>query len=431
MNYEEARVYLAQVSKYGSVLGLENMKELLGRLGNPQDELKFIHISGTNGKGSLLAYLSAILSAAGYQTGRYLSPTLFSYRERIQINGESIEKEALARHTTAVAQAAEAMKKDGKGCPTVFEVETAVSFLYFKEKNCDIVVLETGFGGLLDATNIVQTTVLEVITPISLDHRAILGDTIREIAENKAGIIKPHTAVVSAVQEREAEEVLTAACKERDCRLSVVRLEDIREVRYGCERQSFSYGSWEKIEISLAGAYQIDNAALAVEAVEALRRMGYRLPEEVVRRGFLAASWKGRFTLIHKRPAVVLDGAHNPAGAQVFAKSLQLYFAGRDIYYIFGVFQDKDYQKIIQITAPLAKQIITVQTPDEPRAMPAGKLAEEVRRVNASARAAGSVAEAVRECFRLAKAEDVIAVFGSLSFLKEADRAVQRMEEEV
>ncbi|MGI6070797.1 MAG: bifunctional folylpolyglutamate synthase/dihydrofolate synthase [Blautia sp.] len=429
MNYEEARVYLANVSKYGSVLGLENMKELLGRLGNPQDELKFIHISGTNGKGSLLAYLSTILSCAGYRTGRYLSPTLFSYRERIQVDGEMIDRDSLARHVTAIALEAEQMKAEGKGCPTVFEIETALSFLYFREKCCDIVVLETGFGGLLDATNIVKTTVMEVITPISMDHMDILGSTIEEIAANKAGIIKPHTAVVSAPQQSGAVKVIADTCKEKKCSLHLMDPAGIRDVAYGYEIQSFTYKKWEQLQISLAGSYQIDNGALAAEAVEVLRNLGYELPDEKVYEGFRRARWKGRFSPIHKNPIVILDGAHNPAAARVFRNSLELYFKGRKIYYIFGVFKDKDYPEIIKITAPCAEHIVTVQTPDNPRALSAGELAKAVSTVNPSVEAAGSITEAVEKCFALATNDDVIAAFGSLSFLGEVERAVQMMEE--
>lgn len=429
MNYEEARVYLAQVSKYGSVLGLENMKELLGRLGNPQDELKFIHISGTNGKGSLLAYLSTILSGAGYKTGRYLSPTLFSYRERIQVDGEVIDRASLARHVTSVAKAAEEMKAEGKGCPTVFEVETALSFLYFKEQKCDMVVLETGFGGLTDATNIVKTTVLEVITSIGLDHLEILGNTLEEIAVNKAGIIKEGTAVVSARQEEEAARVIEAACEEKKASLSIVDPACIRDVVYGWEKQQFSYKEWDKVTISLAGSYQIINAALALEAVMALQKLGYALPREKVYEGFQNTTWKGRFSPIHKKPLVILDGAHNPAAAKVFRESVELYFKNQDIYYIFGVFKDKDYPEVIRRTAPLAKHIITVETPDNPRALPAAELAEAVRKVNPSVEAADSIEEAVGKSFALAKENDVIIAFGSLSFLGRVDRAVGMMEE--
>ena len=208
MNYEEARKYLIEVTKYGSVPGLDSIRELMRRLGNPQDKLKFIHIAGTNGKGSVLAYLSTILKKAGYRTGRYVSPTLFSYRERIQVDGEMIGREDLARLTEIVRDVSEDMERDGLAHPTSFETETAVAWLYFAEKNCDIVVLETGMGGRLDATNIVQTTVLEILTSVSMDHMEFLGDTLAAIAEQKAGIIKPYTAVVSAPQEDEAMEVL-------------------------------------------------------------------------------------------------------------------------------------------------------------------------------------------------------------------------------
>ena len=222
MNYEEARAYISQVSAGGSVLGLDSIRELLKRLGNPQDRLKFIHIAGTNGKGSVLAYLSTILTGAGYRTGRYLSPTLFSYRGRIQVDGEYISREALARLTTAVRAASEDMRACGLETPTVFEVETAISFLYFAEKQCDMVVLETGMGGALDATNIVRTTVLEILMPISMDHMDFLGDTLAEIAGQKAGILKPGIAVISAAQEPEAMAVIRQRAKELGCRLSVV-----------------------------------------------------------------------------------------------------------------------------------------------------------------------------------------------------------------
>ena len=428
MNYAEARVYLDEVSKYGSVLGLENMRELLGRLGNPQDDLKFIHISGTNGKGSVLAYLSTILSGGGYRTGRYISPTLFSYRERIQVDEQKIEKESLAHHVTAIAKAIEEMKAENAGNPTAFEVETALAFLYFKEKDCDIVVLETGLGGALDATNIIKTTVMEVIAPISMDHMEFLGDTLEKIAMQKAGIIKPHTAVVSASQEPDAKKVLDHVCKENQCSIYMVDPAQITDVLYDVEEQQFSYKNWKNVKITLAGSYQILNAALALEGVEELRRLGYHLTDEQVRQGLYRAVWRGRFTLLSKNPAVIIDGAHNPGAAKELKHSLDLYFKGKDLYYIFGVFQDKDYQEVIRLTAPLAKHIITVQTPGNPRALPANELKEAVQAVNPSVEAAQSIQEAVKKSLQLAKNEDAIIIFGSLSFLGEAEKAVKGEE---
>ena len=280
MDYTEARVYLENVTKYGSVLGLENMKELLNRLSNPQDDLKFIHIAGTNGKGSVLAYVSTVLTEAGYCVGRYISPTLFSYRERIQVNGEYIEKESLARWTSKIRDVIEKMVREGKAHPTVFEIETALSFLYFKEKKCDFVVLETGMGGLLDATNVVKTTVAEIIASISLDHLGVLGNNLREIAQNKAGIIKPETVVITAEQEKEAMEVLTSVCKEKKCSLYVTEKKEVRNIHYGYDGQTFDYKQYQKLEISLAGSYQILNAALAVEALEKIQMLGYPISEE-------------------------------------------------------------------------------------------------------------------------------------------------------
>lgn len=428
MNYAEARVYLDEISKYGSVLGLENMKELLCRLGNPQDDLSFIHISGTNGKGSVLAYLSTILSNAGYRTGRYISPTLFSYRERIQVDEEKIEKESLARHVTAIAQAIEEMKAEHAGNPTAFEVETALSFLYFKEKQCDIVVLETGLGGALDATNVIKTTVMEVITSISMDHMEFLGDTLEKIAEQKAGIIKPHTTVVSACQEPEAARVISRVCKEKECILKTVNPEEITEVVYDIQKQQFSYKTWKQAVIALAGSYQIANAALALEAVDALRRLGFTLTDRQVYEGLAKAVWKGRFTLLATNPAVILDGAHNPGAAKELQRSLNLYFKGKKLYYIFGVFQDKDYKEVIRLTAPLAEHIITVQTPNNPRSLPADRLKEAVSGINPSVEAADSIQEAVHIARNLAQKDDAIIIFGSLSFLGEAEKALEKEE---
>ena len=424
MNYKEARVYLDEVSKYGSVLGLESMRELLHRLGDPQNELKFIHISGTNGKGSVLAYLSTILSGAGYRTGRYISPTLFSYRERIQVDGEYIEKESLACHVTAIAAAAEDMQKAGLPSPTVFEIETALAFLYFKEKRCDIVTLEVGCGGLLDATNVITTTLMEVIASISMDHTDLLGDTLAKIAAQKAGIIKPDTMVVSAQQKSEAAQVIEDTCKEQHCTLQMVDESKISNVHYGAEGRTFSYKTWENVAISLAGSYQIKNAALALEGVEALRKLGYALSDQQVREGLLHTAWRGRFTTLRRDPSVIFDGAHNPAAALELKESLERYFPGKTLYFVMGMFKDKDYAQVIDLTAPLARHIITVETPGNPRAMPARELAEAVGKVNPSVEGADCVAHGVEKARAMAGKEDAVIVFGSLSFLGEAVDAV-------
>lgn len=431
MNYEEAREYLDQVSKGGSVLGLDNMRELLKRLENPQDSLKFVHISGTNGKGSVLAYVSTVFKEAGYRTGRYISPTLFSYREKIQVNERFIGREDLARLTAKVKKAAEEMKNSGKGSPTIFEIETALAFLYFVEQKCDIVILETGLGGALDATNVITTSVMEVITSISMDHMEFLGDTLGKIALQKAGIIKPHTAVVSAMQETEAAEVILDVCRKKECICNMVDPKQIEHISYGCDGQSFSYKNWDNIKISLMGSYQIKNAALALEAIEALRERGYQLNDNAVYQGMKKAVWKGRFTIISKEPFIIMDGAHNQAAAEELVRSLKLYYPGKKFYYIFGMFRDKDYHQVIRLTAPLAEYIITVETPENPRALPAEELKKAVAEVNPSVEAAGSLRMAVNQVMEQIDKDAVIVIFGSLSFLGEAEMAVNRYKMEV
>ena len=428
MDYAEARKFIAQISVRGIEPGLTSISNLLSLLGNPQDDLRFIHIAGTNGKGSVLAYLSSVLKKAGYQVGRYISPTLFSYRERIQINDTYISRDDFSRQLTKVAEAMEQMKKMGMGLPTVFEVETAVSFLHFKEKKCDFVLLETGMGGRLDATNIIRTPVLTVLASISMDHMQYLGNTLAEIAWNKAGIIKQGVPVVASHQEPEAQRVICDEAEKNGSECVFVNPEQITEVEYGLERQSFVYGSFGKTVIHLAGQHQVENAALALECIRMLRKAGYSVPDEAVWEGMEQTVWKGRFSVVHRKPFVILDGAHNPDAARRLRDAILEYFPDRKKYYIFGVFSDKEYDKIIDITAELAEHIYTVETPGNPRALPSEKLAEAIRRKNPSVEPAESIADAVRKSFQSAGEDGVILVFGSLSFLGEAEKAVKEQD---
>lgn len=426
MNYEESRAFIQEVSMRGSMLGMETITNLLSLLGDPQDDLKFVHIAGTNGKGSVLAYMSTVLEHAGYLVGRYISPTLFSYRERIQVNRENISREDFAKAASQVCEAYRKMETEHMALPTVFEVETAISFLYFKQKRCDLVMLETGLGGRQDATNVIKTPVLTMIASVSMDHMEYLGNTIAEIAWNKAGIIKNKIPVVSARQVPEAEQVILEEAKKQDSVCTFVKPECITDVCFGLEEQSFLYGAFGQITIHLAGEHQIENAALALEGVAALRRQGYTITDTAVRSGMGETVWKGRFTAIHHRPLVILDGAHNPDAAQRLRDSVKEYFKNRKKYYIFGVFSDKEYDKIIEITAGLAEHIFTVATPDNPRALPAEALAQATARVNPSVEAAKDIETAVKKCFAQAQEDDVILAFGSLSFLGDVERAVMK-----
>ena len=424
MDYKEARVYLDEAAKYGSVLGLTTMTELLKRLGNPQDDLKFVHIAGTNGKGSVLAYLSTVLKEAGYKVGRYISPTLFSYRERIQVNEAYITKEAVARLTGLVKEAADEIAADHLAVPTVFEMETAISFLYFKEECCDLVVLETGMGGREDATNVVKTTVLEVLASISMDHMGVLGNTLGEIAWNKAGIIKPGTAVVSMKQLPEAMQVIEEECKKQNASLFLADAAEASDVNYGWEEQSFSYGGYKDLKISLAGGYQIPNAVLAVKALTVLQTLGYEISEEALRAGLLHTAWKGRFTVLQKDPVFIIDGAHNRDAARTLKESVERYFPGRRIFFIMGVFKDKEYEEIIRTTAHLPVHVTCIETPGNPRALPAEELAKVWKTYHSNVDVEKNILKAVEETLKMAdQKEDVVLAFGSLSFLGEIVKA--------
>lgn len=431
MNYEEAKAYLDDAARYGSVLGLDTMKELLKRLGNPQDDLKFIHIGGTNGKGSVLSYLSTVLKEAGYRVGRYISPTLFSYRERIQVNEIYIKKDALARLTMQIQSCVDEMVQDGAPHPTAFEIETALCFLYFREEKCDLVVLEVGMGGASDATNVIKTTVLEVLASIGMDHMGVLGNTLSEIAACKAGIIKPDTAVVSMRQQPEAMEVIHQVCHSQHAELHIADIGNASDIVYGCEEQRFSYGGYDRLTIHLAGSYQIANAILAVEAVKALIDLGYAISEENLRSGLQKTVWKGRFTVLQRDPYFIIDGAHNRDGAKVLADSVRQYFKGRKLHYIMGVFKDKEYETIIDQMSVFDADVITVETPGNPRALPAEALAETWKKKKADVTSEKMIENAVRKSLKRAEKDDVILAFGSLSFLGEIVKALDTIRSEV
>ena len=439
---------------YGIVPGLTNIANLCEKLENPQNDLQFVHIAGTNGKGSTLAFISTILKEAGYRVGRYISPTIFEYRERFQINGRMITKKDLCRLMMEVKEACECLMKEGKPHPTPFEIETALGFLYFKEKKCDIVVLETGMGGLLDATNIVENTLVAVLVSISMDHMQFLGKSLAEIAANKAGIIKKGCRVVTIKQQEEAMAAIEAKVQSVFCQMDCgdERLHDedkepenlettwdrymyvadpakAKNIRYGLEKQRFDYGEWKKIEITMAGQYQIDNAVLALEVLQVLGRLGYPVSEEKLRKGFRETTWPGRFTVLGKKPYFVVDGAHNEDAAARLAKSIEFYFTNKRIIYIMGVLRDKEYEKIIGLTHSLADQIIAVRTPGNPRAMSAYELAQEIAKVHPQVTAVDSLEEAVELSHLMAAKDDVIVAFGSLSFLGQLMCIYERFQE--
>lgn len=430
MTEKEVMLYIRDLEGKGSSYGLCSIRELLRRLQDPQNDLRFIHIAGTNGKGSVLAYVSTILSTAGYRVGRYISPAVFDYRERMQVNARPIPVQALCRHMERVKQEAQAMIAQGMPCPTAFEQETAAAFLWFAEKKCDVVVLETGLGGALDATNVIEHTVAAVLTSISMDHMALLGSTLEQIAKQKAGIIKNGCEVISAKQRPEAEAVLASVCSERSCRIRIADAAAAKEIRYGIEKQSFTYGPYRRLCITMAGLCQIENAVLAVEVISSLSEQGFVVTEAQLRQGLLEAQWPGRLSVVDKKPLFLIDGAHNVDAAEKLADSLQFYFTNRRIVYIMGILRDKEAEKIIQKTASLAAHIITVTPPHNERGMQAYELAQLAASYHQSVTAVDSLEEAVEMGRLLAGREGIVVAFGSLSYLGALTKLLNRKKDQ-
>ena len=429
-----------------SRLGLERIRELLERLGRPQDRLKFVHVAGTNGKGSICAYLASILSAAGYRTGMFTSPYIERFEERIRVDGVMISPDELRDVTLAVREHAEAMAEETGDHPTEFELMTAVALEHFVRCGCDVVVLEVGLGGRLDSTNVIDAPEACVIARIGLDHTALLGNTLAAIAGEKAGIIKEGSAVVSWPQEPEAMAVIEHAAAEHGCEL---RVPDFAQLEEGAIRwedgaspfRPFSHKEWADLRTGILGSYQPQNATVALEVVDVLRGRGWRIPDEAVRAGVAQTRWPGRFEIVEggSSPdgfAIVVDGGHNPQGARALADSLAEVFPGRKPVFVIGVLEDKDYPRMLEDVLPLGSAFVCV-TPDNPRALPAHKLARAIRwtgqdLLGCSACVNPVVArdfeDAIRRARELAGPDGLICAFGSLysvAALKEAVRATR------
>ena len=432
MNIRDYDNYREHLSKAGIKPGLDRMRALCAKLGDPQNRLEFIHVAGTNGKGSVCAYISTILMEAGYKVGRFTSPAVMSEKERYWINGRNASGAALCRCMEEVKAAADVMALRGNEEPTLFEAECAMAFLLFAEAKCDIAVIECGMGGTNDATNVIGTPLAGVFTSISLDHTRYLGKTMEAIAREKSGIIKQSGRVVSAPQTPEVLSVLKARATITRSNLTVVDIKSVKAVKCKVGNTVFDYGRYKKLEINMSGTVQIENAALAVTVIEALRKSKIKVTEEQIREGLKKASWPGRFEVISKRPMVILDGAHNENAAERLAENVELLLKDKSeegkIIYIFGVLADKNYPAISQIMAPYATNIITVTPPDNPRALSAVQLAETVRKYNENVSSADSLEEALEMAYLLANKDSVIIVFGSLSFLGEMKSIVEAKE---
>ena len=409
MTLKETLDFIHRTSWMGSRPGLERVEELMHRLGDPQKQLKFVHIAGTNGKGSTSAMLSSVLMAAGYRTAMYTSPHLWRVHERFRVNGTDITDEELCAVAEHVRPAAEAMEDP----PTEFEVITAMALVWFAWQKCDVVVWEVGMGGRLDATNVIDVPEAAVITSISLDHTAILGDTLEKIAAEKAGIIKPGCGVVLYGQTPEVEAVVRAKCRDCGAELTVTDVNQPAPEICGLEGQIIAYRNRKGLRLNLLGEYQYRNAATVLDTVDLLRTRGYAIPESAVEEGLANAVWPARFELLQKEPPVLLDGAHNPDAVDQLARCLERYLPGQKVGFVMGVMADKDYDYMIRRIATLAAWFV-VEAPEGDRALPSEQLCRTIEGIaEVPVLDGGSVENAVR--LALERAGDTpVCIFGSL-----------------
>ncbi len=425
MNYTEALEYIHSIDWRGSRPGLSRVTELLDKLGNPQDSLKFIHVGGTNGKGSFCAMLSSVLCESGLKTGLFTSPYIENFNERMMINGKEIPDEELAELTARVRPVADKMDDP----PTEFELISALAMLYFKQNNCDIVVLEVGLGGRLDATNIIKNPVLSVITGIALDHTAILGDTVSKIALEKAGIIKKGRPVLlgCATSSENAEEVrktVSDVALSSNSELFVTDVSLVKRISQTLEGGVFDYKNRKNVKIPLLGLYQINNAANVLDAIDILNLNGYSISEEATRSGLKKSVWKARFERLCERPLVFFDGSHNPQGVCETVRSIKKYFGNQKMIVVTGVLGDKDYMSMSEKISEIADTVYTL-TPDNPRALLSESLADIYRGLSVSANACDSIKSAVTTAIIDAKERDLpVFVLGSLYTYNEVKKAV-------
>ena len=410
MNYDEALSYIHGTSNVFCKPGLERVRALCSALGDPQDGMKFIHVAGTNGKGSTSAMLASILREAGYRVGLYTSPYIYRFNERMQVNGEPIADGTLASLVTEI----EPIVAEMTDKPTEFELITAVAFEYFRREACDVIVLEVGMGGRFDSTNIIKDPLLSVITGIALDHVAFLGDTVEKIAYEKAGIIKDYAPVLFGGEDEAALRVISEIAAERGSKLYTVDHSKIRDTSLGLSGGCFSYGEWKDVKLSLLGTYQFKNAAAVLCAVEILRERGLKIDTGAVYRGIESTRWRARFEIIGTDPTVIFDGAHNAEGVGVATESIKSYYPSGRVAIFSGVLKDKDYRAIAKSISGVASVVFTV-TPDNPRALSAVEYARVLSELGVEATATGSVREALKLGLEYARENGVpLCCLGSL-----------------
>lgn len=409
MNAEQAIAYIHSVCWKGSIPGLGRTQELLEKMGNPEKKLKFVHIAGTNGKGSTAAMTASILSKAGYRTGLYTSPYIYRFHERIQVDGVEISDEDLTEITEYVKPLADSMAQS----PTEFELVCCIAFEYFYRKKCEIVVLEVGMGGAWDATNVIEVPEVAVITNIGLDHTEYLGDTVEKIAETKSGIFKPHGHAVVYRSTPSVEAVYERVCAERDVSLRKADFEGLVLKAHTLEGQVFDCGSRKNLVLPLLGDHQLHNASVVLSIADTLIGEGWKISEQNIYDGIRDVRWPGRFDIVCRKPLFIIDGGHNPQCIEALVKNIRDYLAGKKVIALTGVLADKDYADMYKPVMPLVDRFVCI-TPPNPRKLEAEQLARYLRQAGAQAQASESILDGVKKAMDLAGEDGVVLCFGSL-----------------
>ena len=409
MTANEAIEYIHSVCWKGSIPGLGRTQELLAKMGNPEKKLKFVHIAGTNGKGSTAAMTASILRQAGYRTGLYTSPYIYRFHERMQVDGVEISDEELAAVTEYVKPLAQSMEVS----PTEFELVCCIAFEYFLRKNCDIVVLEVGMGGAFDATNVIEAPEVAVITNIGLDHTEVLGDTVEKIAETKSGIFKDGGRAVVYRSTPSVEQVYETICTQRNVSLKKANFEGLELVSRGLEGQIFHCGDRKELFLPLLGDHQLHNAAVVLGIADSLIEGGWKISEENIREGLRQTRWPGRFDIMRRDPLFIIDGGHNPQCIEALVTNIRDYLTGKRLIVLTGVLADKDYADMYKPVMDYAEQFVCI-TPPNPRKLDAALLAQYLQEAGAKATACESIPAGVAKDMELAGSDGVVLCFGSL-----------------
>lgn len=420
MNAEQALEYIHSVSWKGSVPGLERISRLLSLIGNPEKKMKYVHIVGTNGKGSTAAMIASVLRKAGYTVGLYTSPFIVTFNERMQVNGNMITDDTLSEITEYIKPYADSLVDR----PTEFELITAIAFEYFYRSGCDIVVLEAGMGGEFDATNVIPAPEVAVFTNIGLDHTDFLGDTVEKIAATKSGIIKNGCDCVMYRASESVEAVIEQKCASLGVELTKADFDSLNSVSVSLEGQTFDWNDYSSLSVPLLGTHQLYNAATALTALERLSSRGFNLTEQNIRDGLLTVSWPGRFEVLRREPLFIVDGGHNPQCMEALAKNIRDYLPDTSLTVVTGVLADKDYTAMYGLVAPYIKEFFLV-TPPSPRALPASELADKLAVYGKKIKVFSSVRDGVLAAVESAGKDGKILAFGSLYMVGDIKKVVE------